>query len=42
MAKIKLPEEMTKDEIFTEYMKMRELLDQYLKENQNWKRSFLS
>ena len=31
MPKIRLPEEMTKEEIVAEYMKMRELLDQSAK-----------
>ena len=40
MAKIKLPEDMTKDEMFTEYMKMRELLDQLSKKEQELEKKF--
>ena len=38
MPKIRLPEEMTKEEIVAEYMKMRELLDQSAKETEGLKK----
>lgn len=40
MAKIKLPEEMTKDEILAEYLNMRKLLDQLAKKDLELEKKF--